>query len=49
MGISDSDAAKVAGLNILRVWADVEKTALEMQKAGNQPVQDHIPKMHFSL
>ena len=48
LGVSDPDAAKVVGLNILRVWADAEKTAVKMQKDGVRPAQDHIDKMHFS-
>ena len=48
MGVSDSDAAKVVGGNILRVWADAEKVASQLQKDGVRPVQDHIAKMHFS-
>ena len=48
MGVSDTDAAKVAGLNILRVWGEAEKVALKMQGEGVLPVQDHIEKMQFS-
>jgi len=49
MGVSDKDAAKIVGLNVLRVWADAEKVALKLQKDGVLPVQDHIEKMHFGL
>lgn len=48
MGASDASASKVVGLNVLRVWADVEKTALKLQKAGIRPVQDRIAKLHFT-
>lgn len=47
MGVSDADAAKVVGLNILRVWGAAEKQALTMQKDGVLPVQDSIEKMSF--
>ncbi|KAJ5256759.1 hypothetical protein N7478_012863 [Penicillium angulare] len=39
-GLSDEDAAKVAGGNILRVWRDVDKVALQMQADGVSPVED---------
>ena len=42
MGVSPGNAAKVVGLNILRVWADAEEKALKMQKDGVRPVQDRI-------
>lgn len=45
MGLKDTDAAKVVGLNVLRVWGDVEKTALKMQKDGLLPVEDTIKPM----
>ncbi len=48
MGVSDADAAKVVGQNVLRVWGDAEKVALEMQAAGTFPLQDHIEKTHFA-
>ena len=42
LGVSDSDAAKVVGKNILRVWGDVEKTAAKMQAEGILPAEDNI-------
>ena len=45
MGVSDADAAKVVGPNILRVWADAERVASEMQKKGVRPIQDHVNDM----
>jgi membrane dipeptidase len=39
-GVSDNDAAKVVGGNVLRVWRDVDAVALKMQKAGVKPVED---------
>ena len=44
LGVSDSDAAKVVGKNILRVWRDVERTASKMQAEGILPAEDTIPK-----
>jgi membrane dipeptidase len=42
-GVSDSDAAKVVGGNILRVWREVEAVAEEMQKAGEPVLEDDLP------
>ena len=39
-GISDDDAAKVAGGNLLRVWKDVDQVALQLQAEGALPVED---------
>lgn len=39
-GVSDEDAAKVAGRNLLRVWKDVDQTALKMQAEGALPAED---------
>lgn len=47
MGVSDVNAAKVVGLNILRVWGEAEETAMRMQKQGVLPVQDFIEKFPF--
>ncbi|KAA8894658.1 putative dipeptidase [Sphaerosporella brunnea] len=41
-GVTDEQARKVAGENILRVWRDVEKVAQEMQKAGVEPLEDDV-------
>lgn len=40
MGVSDLDAAKIIGKNILRVWADADKVAAKMQEAGERPADD---------
>lgn len=40
MGVTDQDAANVVGRNILRVWADVDKVAADMQSAGVLPAED---------
>ena len=42
MGMTDDDAAKVVGRNILRVWADVDKLAVNMQGEGVLPAEDII-------
>lgn len=39
-GVSDEDAGKVAGGNLLRVWRDVDDLALQMQADGALPVED---------
>ncbi|KAI0120059.1 dipeptidase [Nemania sp. FL0031] len=44
-GVSDADAAKVAGANILRVWADVEKVAAKLQARGEPVMEDDLPKL----
>ncbi|KAK4219335.1 membrane dipeptidase-domain-containing protein [Rhypophila decipiens] len=44
-GVSDEDAAKVAGANVLRVWKDVEEVAAELQAAGTPVLEDDLPKM----
>ena len=42
MGMSDDDAAKVVGRNILRVSTDVSKVAADMQSQGVLPAEDII-------
>lgn len=41
-GVSDQDAAKVAGLNSIRVWAAAEKVAVEMQAEGFPILEDEV-------
>ncbi|KAI0119212.1 membrane dipeptidase-domain-containing protein [Daldinia grandis] len=41
-GVSDEDAGKVAGGNILRVWGDVEKIAAKLQAAGEPVLEDDL-------
>ncbi|KAI0408174.1 dipeptidase [Xylaria palmicola] len=41
-GVSDADAAKIAGGNILRVWADVEKVAAKLQSRGEPVMEDDL-------
>lgn len=42
LGVSDNDAVKVTGKNILRVWADAEKTSARMLKDGVLPAEDSV-------
>ncbi|KAJ5102418.1 hypothetical protein NUU61_004640 [Penicillium alfredii] len=39
-GVSDEDAGKVAGGNLLRVWKEVDRIALQMQAEGTLPAED---------
>ncbi|WYZ38934.1 hypothetical protein EsH8_III_000848 [Colletotrichum jinshuiense] len=42
-GVSDEDAAKVAGGNILRVWKEVDEVAAKLQNDGEPVLEDDIP------
>ncbi|KAK4104747.1 membrane dipeptidase-like protein [Parathielavia hyrcaniae] len=42
-GVSDEDAARVVGGNLLRVWREVDAVAEEMQKAGEPVLEDELP------
>ena len=44
-GVSDKDAAKIAGGNVLRVWGKAESVALEMQSEGVLPAEDDIDEL----
>ncbi|EAW06822.1 putative dipeptidase [Aspergillus clavatus NRRL 1] len=41
-GVSDEDAAKVVGGNLLRVWKRVDEVALQMQEQGAVPAEDKL-------
>lgn len=43
--VSDEDAAKVVGANLLRVWKQVEAVAAEMQAAGVPVLEDNLKSM----
>jgi membrane dipeptidase len=42
-GVSDEDASKIIGGNVLRVWEDVDNIALKLQSSGARPVEDALP------
>lgn len=42
LGVSDEDAGKVAGGNVLRVWRDVEAVAANMQAEGASVLEDDV-------
>jgi membrane dipeptidase len=46
-GVSDKDAAKVVGGNLLRVWKEVDEVALKMQASGEKPLEDKLPDLHW--
>jgi len=48
-GVSDDDAGKVIGGNVLRVWRDVDAVALEMQESGVRPLEDPLPGLHWAM
>ncbi|ORY72017.1 renal dipeptidase family [Pseudomassariella vexata] len=48
-GVSDKDAAKIAGGNILRVWRDVEEVAAKLQAAGEPPLEDDLPSFRAGM
>ena len=41
-GVSEKDAAKVAGGNVLRVWHEVDRVAARLQKEMD-PIEDNLP------
>jgi len=41
-GVSDEDAAKIVGKNVLRVWADVEEVAAGLQAKGEPVLEDDV-------
>ncbi|KAI3396441.1 hypothetical protein diail_12161 [Diaporthe ilicicola] len=46
-GVSDKDAAKVVGGNILRVWKAIDEVALELQAKGKPALEDELPELKF--
>lgn len=44
-GVSDADASKVVGGNILRVWRDVELVAAKLQAAGEPALEDDLKRL----
>jgi membrane dipeptidase len=45
--VSDRDAAKVVGGNLLRVWSNVDAVALKLQSKGELPLEDALPSLRF--
>ena len=45
--VSDKDASKVIGGNVLRVWRDVDKVATTLQLKGARPVEDALPGLRW--
>ncbi|KAF2156877.1 hypothetical protein K461DRAFT_272968 [Myriangium duriaei CBS 260.36] len=41
-GVSETNAAKVVGRNLLRVWAEADKVSLKMKKEGWLPLEDYV-------
>ncbi|KAM0126450.1 hypothetical protein ACHAP3_009260 [Botrytis cinerea] len=41
-GVSDGDAAKVVGGNILRVWKDVDEVSAQLKANGEKPLEDDL-------
>lgn len=42
LGVTDEEAAKLVGRNILRVWGEAEKTSQKLQAAGILPAEDTV-------
>jgi len=47
-GVSDKDAGKIVGRNLLRVWKEVDKVAAKLQKTMH-PVEDDIKLRGFEI
>lgn len=47
-GVSDEDAAKIVGGNVLRVWKDVDAMALYLQAKGTPVLEDELPPLFDS-
>ena len=46
-GVSDTDASKVVGGNLLRAWKEVDAVAAQLQAKGTLPMEDDLPKLKF--
>ncbi len=47
MGVTDGDATRLVGRNILRVWRDADAVASEMQAEGVLPAEDTVGKLQI--
>lgn len=45
MGVTDGDAAKLVGRNVLRVWEDAEAVSRKMCAEGALPAEDKLGKL----
>lgn len=45
-GISDDDAKKIVGENVLRVWKAVDDVAAKLQAKGELPAEDDLAKLY---
>ncbi|KAL8928271.1 MAG: hypothetical protein Q9208_001981 [Pyrenodesmia sp. 3 TL-2023] len=45
MGVTDGDAAKLVGRNVLRVWRDAEAVSTKMRAEGALPAEDKLRKL----
>lgn len=48
LGVSDEDAAKVVGGNLLRVWKNIDAVALDLQAKHTLPLEDDLPALKFA-
>ncbi|KAL8986751.1 MAG: hypothetical protein Q9177_003985, partial [Variospora cf. flavescens] len=47
MGITDGDAAKLVGRNLLRVWADVDMVSTRLKTEGALPAEDALKNLQI--
>ncbi|KAI4119805.1 MAG: hypothetical protein LQ345_000364 [Seirophora villosa] len=45
MGVTDGEAAKLVGRNLLRVWTDVDMVSTKMRTEGVLPAEDALPNL----
>lgn len=45
MGVTDGDAVKLVGRNVLRVWRDAEAVSTKMRVEGALPAEDKLRKL----
>ena len=47
MGVTDGDATRLVGRNVLRVWRDADAVASEMKAEGVLPAEDTVEKLQI--